>query len=571
MKQTLYRFVSLAILLVMAAGLSFSCGPTEPDPDPTPATVAVTRVSLDKTSLDLIEGGTETLTATVSPDNATNKKVSWKSSDTAVATVDDNGKVTAVKAGSATITVTADGDKTATCSVKVTEQAKIMITGNTAKVPVQGGTAEFKIQYNTSYTVEIEQAAQSWLHFVETKAMQSGTLVFKVDANEGEARTGKATVKDNAGKVGAITLTFEQDPFIAVTSVQIDPETAELEEGKTLELTATVLPDNATDKTVTWSTDNEDVATVSEDGVVTALTEGTATIIATSGEKTATCSVTVTPSVYETERAALEAFYYATGGAVWTHKDNWCSDKPLGEWYGVKTDVFGRVVSLELKNNQLSGALPAQIADLHYLSTLNLEDNDLSGNIPDVIGDLSSLTELVLAGNRFSGEIPRSIGRLANLTTLDLFANSLSGQIPSEIGNLSSLQWLQLNSTLDPRHVNHLTGSLPESMRNLENLEFLGVAGNELEGQLPEWLGHLKKLFLIWLSDNNIAGSIPESIADLPELDGLVINGNRMSGLIPRKVFESDGWKNRWNPERYILPQQEGYGFTLDIYESTDY
>ena len=213
MKQTLYRIVSLAIMLVMAAGLSVSCGPTEPDPDPTPATVAVTGVSLDKTSLDLIEGGTETLTATVSPDNATNKKVSWKSSDTAVATVDDNGKVTAVKAGSATITVTADGGKTATCSVKVTEQAKIVITGNTAKVPVQGGTAEFKIQYNTSYTIDIEQAAQSWLHFVETKAMQSGTLVFKVDANEGEARTGKATVKDNAGKVAPITLTFEQEAF----------------------------------------------------------------------------------------------------------------------------------------------------------------------------------------------------------------------------------------------------------------------------------------------------------------------------------------------------------------------
>ena len=219
MKQTLYRFVSLAIMLVMAASLTVSCGPTEPDPDPTPATVAVTGVSLDKTSLDLIEGGTETLTATVSPDNATNKKVSWKSSDTAVATVDDNGKVTAVKAGSATITVTADGGKTATCSVKVTEQAK------------------------------------------------SGTLIFKVDANEGEARTGKATVKDNEGKVGAITLTFEQDPFIAVTSIQIAPETAELEVGETLALKATVLPDNATDKTVIWSSDNEAVATVSEGGL----------------------------------------------------------------------------------------------------------------------------------------------------------------------------------------------------------------------------------------------------------------------------------------------------------------
>ena len=169
-----------------------------------------------------------------------------------------------MKAGSAAVTVTTtDGSKTATCSVTVTEAPKIVITGNTAKAPVQGGTAEFPIQYNTSYTVEIEQSAQSWLHFVETKAMKSGTLVFKVDANEGEARTGKATVKDNAGKVEPIILTFEQDPFLAVSSVQVTPETAELEIGETLTLTATVLPDDATDKALTWASDNESVAMVS--------------------------------------------------------------------------------------------------------------------------------------------------------------------------------------------------------------------------------------------------------------------------------------------------------------------
>ena len=370
MKQTIYRFVSLAIMLVMAASLTVSCGPTEPDPDPTPATVAVTGVSLDKTSLDLIEGGTETLTATVSPDNATNKKVSWKSSDTAVATVDDNGKVTAVKAGSATITVTADGGKTATCSVKVTEQAKIVITGNTAKVPVQGGTAEFKIQYNTSYTIDIEQAAQSWLHFVETKAMQSGTLVFKVDANEGEARTGKATVKDNEGKVAPITLTFEQDAFIAVTSVQIAPETAELEVGETLTLTVTVLPENATDKTVTWSTDNASVATVAEDGTVTAVAQGTATITAAAGEAKASCAITVTPPIQEVERAALIAFYKATGGDKWIHNQNWCSDKPLSEWYGIVLNGYGRVSSIYLYENNLDGQLPSEFFSLSDLEVL---------------------------------------------------------------------------------------------------------------------------------------------------------------------------------------------------------
>ena len=83
-------------------------------------TVPVSGVELDKASLSLYEGDTETLTVTVKPDNATNKAVNWSTSDAGVATVDNNGKVTAVSSGTATITVTTmDGGKTASCAVTV--------------------------------------------------------------------------------------------------------------------------------------------------------------------------------------------------------------------------------------------------------------------------------------------------------------------------------------------------------------------------------------------------------------------------------------------------------------------
>ncbi|HIT93848.1 MAG TPA: Ig domain-containing protein, partial [Candidatus Faecivivens stercoripullorum] len=87
------------------------------------ATVPVSSVTLNKNVLSLVEGASETLTATVQPTDATNKGVTWSSNNTAVATV-ENGKVTAVKEGVATITVTTtDGGKTATCAVTVNKPA----------------------------------------------------------------------------------------------------------------------------------------------------------------------------------------------------------------------------------------------------------------------------------------------------------------------------------------------------------------------------------------------------------------------------------------------------------------
>ena len=101
----------------------------------TARTYPVESVSIDKNSVELTEGEEATLTATVNPENATNKNVSWSSSDNEVATV-ENGKVTALKAGSATITVvTEDGNKTATCTVTV--------TGNSLSTEVDEGDLNY--------------------------------------------------------------------------------------------------------------------------------------------------------------------------------------------------------------------------------------------------------------------------------------------------------------------------------------------------------------------------------------------------------------------------------------------
>jgi len=170
------------------------------------------------------------------------------------------------------------------------------------------------------------------------------------------------------------------------------------------------------------------------------------------------------------ERAALVALYEATDGA------NWLSDRPLGAWHGVTTDSAGRVTSLVLTGNRLSGEIPPELGDLTDLTQLHLEVNELSGSIPPELGNLTNLTSLDLRFNRLSGEIPSELGNLARLNVLALASNRLSGEIPSELGNLTNLTSLDLSS-------NQLTGPVP-ALNNLTSLSWLNLRGNLL--CLPE-------------------------------------------------------------------------------------
>jgi hypothetical protein len=171
-----------------------------------PENMAVSDVTLNKSSVTLSINDTTKLVATVKPNNAINKEVTWSSNDSKVATVDSDGRVKAISEGTAKITVTTkDGAKTDQCTVKV--------------------------------------------------------------------------VKD----------------LITVTNVSLNKTSISLTVGGAEQLKATVTPENATDKSVTWDSSNNTVATVSKNGLVTGLNEGAATITArtNTGNRTSTCSVKV--------------------------------------------------------------------------------------------------------------------------------------------------------------------------------------------------------------------------------------------------------------------------------------
>ncbi len=188
---------------------------------PVPPVVNADKVTIDFTEKTLEEGESVTLTVTFTPENTTDKTVVWTTSDPEVATVDENGVVTAVGEGSATITATC-GEVSATCQVTVNKPEPI-------EPPVP--------------------------------------------------------------------------PVVNAESVTLSDEAITLEEGDTATLTATVSPDDTTDKTIEWSSSNPLVASVSAEGVVTALTAGTASITATCGDASASCLVTVTAKIEDSINA----------------------------------------------------------------------------------------------------------------------------------------------------------------------------------------------------------------------------------------------------------------------------
>lgn len=271
----------------------------------------VSGVTLDKTEATVKKDKTLQLTATVAPVAAENKNVSWESNNTDVATVSATGLVTAVDYGTATITVTTeDGNKTATCVVTVPapNPDEVTLTAD-GKTIVYTAYLIDDNQYQLTITSDdkmIRHTGSFW--YVNgvggTALMADGnfaqpddyTIVITVTSTQAPQLYTPLYI-NMPGQVnfGQPTFTWlDKRPTVDVTGVTVEA-TAEVEVGKTVTLHATIAPANASNKDVTWESENEEIATV-ENGVVTGVAAGTVNIIVKSiadPSKTATCEVTV--------------------------------------------------------------------------------------------------------------------------------------------------------------------------------------------------------------------------------------------------------------------------------------
>ena len=230
------------------------------------------------------------------------------------------------------------------------------------------------------------------------------------------------------------------------------------------------------------------------------------------------------------DRAALEALYAATDGTGWTNGTNWEMSVPLDDWYGVSTDVNGRVIGLDLSENGLTGPIPEALGNLANLIELYLWGNELTGPVPEELGSLANLERLVLSENGLTGPIPEELGSLANLEWLYLSENELTGPVPEELGSLANLERLVLSE-------NELTGPIPEKLGSLANLERLVLRKNELTGPVPDWLGNLTNLEWLLLDRNELTGPIPEGLGRLSNLEFLLLYDNGLTGSIPEELW----------------------------------
>ena len=267
-----------------------------------PKEVKVTNVSVNRRYLTLEEGENYTLTATVSPADATNKTVNYSSSDTSVATVDANGNITAVKAGYAYIYAkSVDGPYAysyVTVKAKEIPQPPKEVKVTNVSVDRRYLTLEEGENYTLTATVSPADATNKTVNY-----SSSDSRVATVDANGNitAVKAGSAYIYaksvDGPYAYSYVTVKAKAAPQppaeVKVTNITLDTRYLRLDAGKKYELNYTVYPYNATDKTLTWTSSNEDVATV-ENGVITAIGRGSAYITATStnGVQT-TCYVDV--------------------------------------------------------------------------------------------------------------------------------------------------------------------------------------------------------------------------------------------------------------------------------------
>ena len=262
-------------------------------------------ITLNKTEVSLEVTQTITLKATVLPESTYNKVVTWKSSDETIATVDENGVVIAVKLGEATITATTtDGTNlSASCKVTVKSTLATSITLDKTEIELEATqtatiSATILPELTTNKTVTWKSSDEK----IATVDVNGVVTAVKV----GEAIITATTVDGSNLSASCRVIVMPTQ----ATSITLNKTEVSLKATETVTLVATVLPELATNNTVTWKSSNNDVAIVDENGKVTAIVTGEATITATTTDGSnlsASTKIVVDPTIAESITLNIES------------------------------------------------------------------------------------------------------------------------------------------------------------------------------------------------------------------------------------------------------------------------
>jgi len=241
----------------------------------------------------------------------------------------------------------------------------------------------------------------------------------------------------------------------------------------------------------------------------------------------------------------------------------WLSSTSECTWYGVTCSEDGVVRGVDLKNNNLIGVMPHELAALEFLQLLSLSHNCIFGTIPPELGSMRHLLSLELHGNGLSGELPREIYSLEKLQLLNLAEQwggdrecdktdgsvvdinyrmggsvrplevngGLMGTLGKEIGVWRSMKGLYLNK-------NSFEGHISEEIGSLRYLRWLWLNDNLIEGSLPSTITKLRNLRDLRLGDNFLISSLPSDLGRMTDLEILTVNGNSMFGEIPNGLYK---------------------------------
>ena len=583
-----------ACTLLACIALFHACGgddttePPLPDP-PRPTTVAVSPGTAQLSAL----GATVQLTAEVRDQTGqamAGAAVAWSSGSDTVATVDGSGLVTAGRNGTVTITATA-GSATGSAAVTVAQVASaVAVTPETVELTALGATVQLSTVVLDENGHELVGAGVAWSNADPSVATVDDAGLVTAVAN------GTTTVTATSGSAsGSAAVTVSQ----VASRVAVTPATVELTAlGATVQLSAEVLDEqgNALEgAAVAWSNADPSVVTVDTAGLVTAVSNGMATVTATSGSASGSAAVTVlqvasavavTPATVELTALGATAHLSAEvldengheleGAAVaWSNAD---PSVATVDGAGLVTAVANGMTTVTATSDSASGSAAVTVTQVASVVTVEPTADTLSpGDTLRLSARAEDANGHLIAGAEFSWTSSNNavapVDNSGLVTAVGLGVATITAQsgdastvseimvvYPDRAALVALYQatdgpnwarnegWLS-NAPLGLWHgvdtdstgrvtrlaivANRLSGALPPELGDLANLMVLTMTGNALSGPIPHELGNLANLEVLNLGDNELSGPIPPELGNLVDLETLWLWGNDLSGPNP--------------------------------------